>query len=442
MFGPTTVVDAAARGRRRRWTFASTGLGVAAAVVTVAACSATAATGPADPGTSPASPPSAGTSPSSSAPGVTATIASSPNNGANGINPVSPIHVTVSDGTLTGLTMTNQSGERVSGAMADGDGSWHTTEVLGYAKTYTIHAKAVSTTGQPTTRTIVFHTLTPKSRVNASIDRMGLYGLSSGTYGVGIVPMVHFDQPVQNRAKVQSRLSVTTNRTVHGVWSWRDDEDVAYRPKNFWPAHTKVTVTAKVYGLDTGGGVYGASDESVSFTIGRRQITQAYDNAPQVDKVKVYDAHHRLLREMNTSMGKHGGETVDGKYFNFYTLDGTYTVLDHENPAIMSSQSYGLPATAENGYTKLKVPYSTKISVGGIYLHQFNSTIYQQNHGQDVSEGCLNLRTADAVWFYNHSIVGDPVVVHGAKGAPKLQPWDGGYWTEPWSTWTGDSATT
>ena len=167
----------------------------------------------------------------------------------------------------------------------------------------------------------------------------------------------------------------------------------------------------------------------------------ADDNAPKIDKVRIYNAAGQVLRTMNTSMGQHSGETVDGKYINFYTLNGTYTVLDHENPAIMSSQSYGLPANAPNGYGKLSVPFSTKISTDGIYLHEYNSTIYEQNHGEDVSEGCLNLDTADATWFYDHSIAGDPVVVHGAKGAPTIAPWEGGYWSESWATWVKDSAT-
>ena len=52
---------------------------------------------------------------------------------------------------------------------------------------------------------------------------------------------------------------------------------------------------------------------------------------------------------------------------------------------------------------------------------------------QDVSHGCLNLTSPNAQWFYKHSLVGDPVIVHGAKGAPKLQLWQGGDWTMSWS---------
>ena len=85
---------------------------------------------------------------------------------------------------------------------------------------------------------------------------------------------------------------------------------------------------------------------------------------------------------MNTSMGKHGGETVNGKYINFYTIDGTYTVLGHENPASMCSDSYGLPANAPGGYTRENIPWSTKISTDGIYLHELDATEWAQDSGR------------------------------------------------------------
>jgi lipoprotein-anchoring transpeptidase ErfK/SrfK len=303
-------------------------------------------------------------------------------------------------------------------------------------------AHALGSDGTATSRTTTFTTLKPSSVVDASMDRMGGYGLDSGaTYGVAIVPVVYFDSPVHDEAAVQKTLSVQASNPVTGVWSWIDDKDVAYRPASYWPANTKVTVTANVYGVDLGQGSYGASDESAQFTVGRKQTTIADDNAPKaVDKVRVYNAAGTVLRTMNTSMGQHSGETVDGHYINFYTVKGTYTVLEHDNPAIMDSQSYGLPQNDPHGYGKLSVPYSSKISTDGIYLHEFNSTIQDQDSGVDVSEGCLNLRTADAKWFYDHSLIGDPVVVHGAKGAPEIQPSQGGYWSIPWSTWVKGSA--
>src|SRR5581483_4718492 len=144
--------------------------------------------------------------------------------------------------------------------------------------------------------------------------------------------------------------------------------NVHFRPEHFWPSGTKVTVTAKVYGADLGHRLYGQSDVSTSFTIGRKQVTVAYDTAPKsVNKVRVYNAAGHVLRTMNTSMGEHSGEEVDGSWINFYTLDGTYTVLAHEQPARMCSASYGLPANAPGGYPCEDIYNTTKNSTDGIY---------------------------------------------------------------------------
>jgi lipoprotein-anchoring transpeptidase ErfK/SrfK len=267
----------------------------------------------------------------------------------------------------------------------------------------------------------------------------GGYSLTPGaTYGVGIVPVVHFDEQITNRAAAQKALIVTTTPHVDGVWYWADDQNVHFRPKTYWPAGTKVTVTANVYGVEVGPGLYGESDVSTSFVIGAKHVTIAEDNAPKVDTVQTY-FNDKLVHSMNTSMGKHSGETVAGQYISFYTMEGTYTVLEHDNPAIMSSASYGLPANAPGGYAPEPIYYSTKISTDGVYLHELNNTIYAQNNGYDVSHGCLNLSTANAVWFYNHSTIGDIVVVEHT-GGPTITLAEGGDWSVPWSTWVAGSA--
>ncbi len=420
------------RGRRL-----AGGAVIIAAGLALAACTASSGssgTGATGSGTSG----SAG-APSTSAP-ATATLAVDLKSD-HAVNPTTPIKISVAHGTISKVTMVNQAGTHVTGALGAGDHSWHTTEVLGYGKTYTIHATATSADGKAITKTEKITTLEPKRTNSVTMDRMGGYALDGGQkYGVALIPVVHFSSPVHNKPAAQKALHVTASNPVNGVWSWIDGRDVAYRPKGYFPAHTKITVTAKIYGVNVGHGEYGASDESVSYRIGRKQTTIADDNAPQaVDKVRVYNAAGKVLRTMDTSMGQHGGTESGGQYINFYTLNGTYTVLEHDNPAIMNSTSYGL-SVKDGGYGNISVPYSTKISVDGIYLHEYNSTQYDQEHGIDASEGCLNLITPDAVWFYDHSLVGDPVVVHGKKKAPEIQPWQGGYWSIPWSTWTKNSA--
>jgi len=358
------------------------------------------------------------------------------------IDPITPVKVSIANGTLTSVTMLNPEGKHVRGAISDDGTTWQNTEVLGYSKTYRIIAKGEGSDGSAITRRSRFTTLTPNNMTMPYFQRIGGYSLDRGAkYGVGIVPIVHFDEAIPNRARAERSLIVTTTPHVDGSWYWSDDQNVHFRPEHYWPSGTKVQITAKVYGVNLGHGLYGQSDVSTDFTIGRRQVTVAYDTAPKsVNKVRVYNAAGKVIRTMNTSMGEHTGENVNGTWINFYTLDGTYTVLAHEQPANMCSDSYGLPANAPGGYECEAIYNATKISIDGIYLHELTSTIWDQDHGYDVSHGCLNLNTPNSLWYFNHSMIGDPVEIHGAKGAPTLQVWQGGDWTVPWKKWLAGSA--
>jgi len=387
------------------------------------------ASGPAAPSTSP-----------SASPAVITTSAVSEKT----INPTTPVTISIDHGTLTSVVMRNAAGKQVTGTLAADGSSWHNTEDLGYSKTYNITAIGKNAEGVPVTKRSTVHTLTPGNMTAVYLDRTGDYALTNGaTYGVAILPEMYFDEQITTKADklaAEKAITVQTSPHVAGAWAWQDDSRMLWRPKNYWPAGTKVTIKADIYGVKLGNGLYGQADKSVSFTIGRKQVTIAKDIAPSaVNKVRVYNAAGHVIRTMNTSMGEHSGVTVNGQYINFYTLDGTYTVLEHDNPAYMSSDSYGLPSSSPQGYAREPIYWSTKVSVDGIYLHELTSTIWSQDHGQDVSHGCLNLNTANAKWFYNHSLVGDPVQIQGAKGAPKIKVWQGGGWSVPWSAWkTGD----
>jgi lipoprotein-anchoring transpeptidase ErfK/SrfK len=119
-------------------------------------------------------------------------------------------------------------------------------------------------------------------------------------------------------------------------------------------------------------------------------------------------------------------------------MPGTYTVLGHENPATMSSDSYGLPANSPLGYAPEKVPFATKISTDGIYLHELDTTVWAQGNS-NVSHGCLNLNYTNAKWYFDNSRVGDVVKVINS-GGPHIQFWQGGQWDVPWSQWLTHSA--
>ncbi|MGI8761368.1 MAG: L,D-transpeptidase [Jatrophihabitantaceae bacterium] len=428
------VQDARPARARRRLT--TTLVAAAVALVGLSACTT------AGPRTRPPGTPVAHTSAqqatgslSRSPDGAPAAVISTSPASSTPLNPTTPVQVSVANGKLTAVRMVNETGKLVTGTLAANGSSWKTNEDLGYSKTYTVSAVAVNSGGVRTVKTSRFTTLTPANMTMPYLNT--IYGSSltnGGTYGVGMVAVVHFDEHISDRAAAERALKVTTTPQVEGSWYWLDDQNVHWRPRSYYQPGTKVTIAADVYGVEVGQGLYGQSDQSVSFTIGAKHISIADASTHQV---KVY-FNDQLVRTMPTSMGQ--GGYVRGTYgkIALWTMPGIYTVLGHENPATMSSDSYGLPSTSAYGYPPEKVPYSTKISTDGIYLHELDTTVWAQGH-QNVSHGCLNLNRDNAKFYYNTSQVGDVVeVVH--SGGPGITVQQGGDWSVPWSTWTAGSA--
>ena len=370
--------------------------------------------------------PSADATPSFLAPKITLT----PSKGTHDVNPTAPVDVNVAHGKLVSVKMLNSSGEQVTGTMSGNASSWHTTEVLGYSKTYRVTATVEDLAGQKIVRHSRFTTLTPNNMTLPYFN--DIYGSTlqrGATYGVGMVAVVNFDEDIPNKKAAEKALHVTTSPHVDGAWYWTGPHTAHWRPEHFYKPGTKVTIDAQVYGKDFGGGLYGQSDEKTWFRIGAKHISVA--NA-KTHHVKVF-FNDKMVRRMPTSMGQGGVVQGDNGPIYLWTMPGIYTVIGHENPAIMSSDSYGLPSTSQYGYPPEKVYWSTKISTDGIYLHELDTTVWAQGH-ENVSHGCLNLNHDNAKWFYNHSRVGDVVkVVH--SGGPKIQVWQGGDWSVPWSTW-------
>ncbi len=381
-----------------------------------------------------AGPNSSSASQATKAAAAAAVISVDPASASSRISPSRPVSIKIANGKLTTVKMTNPEGRPIKGAMASDGTSWHSTEDLGYGKTYTISAAGQNGDGIAVTKHASVTTVHPDNMTMPYIQ--DIYGTDLGTghtYGVGMIARVHFDESV-NKARAERALKVTTSPSVEGGWYWADDQNVYWRPKTYYAPGTKVTIAANVYGADVGKGLYGQADKSSSFTIGEKHVAVA--NA-KTHHVKVY-FDDKQVRDMPTSMGQ--GGIIQGKWGPIYlwTMPGTYTVINHENPATMSSDSYGLSKNSPYGYAAEKVPYATKISIDGIYLHELDATVWAQGH-QNVSHGCLNLNYSNAKWYYNHSRVGDVVNVV-QSGGPKIRFDQGGQWSVSWADWQKGSA--
>lgn len=394
-----------------------------------AACSQGTTTTATKPAGAVGSAPAAPTTP----PPAPAKLAIAPAAGATGVSPVAPVTVRASGGTLSSVRLVNAAGKVVAGGLSADRAAWRASEVLGYGKTYTLTAVATNAAGAATRKVTTFTTVTPANYTMPSFGALA----SGGTFGVGMPITLHFDEPIPDRAAAERRLQVDTTPGTTGAWHWIDAQNVHWRPKTapgkYWPAGTKVTVSANVYGVDLGNGLYGQADRQVSFTIGRSQIA-VIDNASHTMAVYI---DGKKVRTVPVSMGRGGAVSVNGRTIDFWTRSGPHVVLEKYQVKQMNSESYGLPKDSPLGYDE-KIPLAVRISGAGEFVHAAPWSVADQGR-RNVSHGCVNISPTNAQWFYDTFRYGDIVDVHGT--AKRLSLTDGlGDWTLSWSEWVKGSA--
>lgn len=356
-----------------------------------------------------------------------------PGAGAEDVKPDARVLVAAVSGTLENVTMVNDADREIPGVLTPDAKAWKPTVQLGYGRTYTMTISGHGPGGMPTRQTSSFTTVEPSEQTSVYLNTVGYAPIQDGgTYGVGMVIVAHFDESV-DKAAAERQLRVRTDPPVQGSWYWVDDQTAHWRPQRYYAPGTKVSVEANIYGDELGDDLYGAEDQKVGFVIGDAHVSIADDTTKQVS---VYD-NGKLVRTMPTSMGMGGTETIGGNTLSFWTPPGVYTVIDKANPVIMDSSTFGLPVNSRLGYRET-IPWATKISSDGIYLHQLNSTVWAQGN-TDTSHGCLNLNSDNAQWFYEFSRPGDVVEVRHT-GGPPLKLEQNGDWTLPWSEWMKGSA--
>jgi lipoprotein-anchoring transpeptidase ErfK/SrfK len=364
-----------------------------------------------------------------------AVITINPADGTAGVNPVIPITVISVGGAINAVSLVSSDGAAVPGTLSADSATWTAGETLGYSHTYTLTATATNADGVPATTIANFTTLTPSNQTMPYLNTRSGGALTDGaTYGVGMVIRVRFDENIGDKAAAEKALVVTTTPAVDGAWSWIDARNALWRPQNYYPAGTKVSVNANVFGVQVGDGLFGQSDVGLSFTIGSKHVSIADDNTHQVS-VYFDDV---LQRTMPTSMGQGGYVAGDkGQQISLYTPSGIYTVLGQANPVLMDSSTFGLPVDSPKGY-KEYIAWATQISTDGIYLHELETTVWAQGN-TDTSHGCLNLNHDNASWFYANAVVGDVVQIQNTGGAPLAQ-WQNGDWSVAWTDWLANSA--
>ena len=344
--------------------------------------------------------------------------------GSADVSPVVPLEITVTDGELDDATLVDGAGTAVPGTVVAQDGAdsavWTPEDPLAYGTQYTLTASAVNEDDEEVTASSTFTTVTPGTLSTPSIGP-----LDGQTVGVGMPIRVYFDDPVADKAAVESHLQVTSSTPTDGVWSWLGDAEVHFRPSTYWPADTEVTLDANLYGVDFGEGVWGEKNRSVSFSIGARHVSVADAATHTID---VYDGD-QLVQSYPMSAGGP----------DFPSRNGAHVVTELNRDRVMDSSTYGVPVDSPNGY-RTPVEYAVRLSNNGEFVHAAPWSVAQQGNS-NVSHGCINLSTERAAWFYNFSQPGDVVEIKNSIG-PTLSAADGDIydWAIPWDQWQAGSA--
>jgi hypothetical protein len=263
------------------------------------------------------------------------TISSVPTPRATGVSPTTPIVVKTTAGTLVNLSVTNPAGRLISGDYSGDKATWTSSEPLAYDRTYSIDAVAATTTGTRSALNTQFTTVKPSQTVFPSF----FPNPKLTTVGIGQPMVVIFDKVPVNRATAEKTLTVTTVPTVKGSWYWWDSRTLHYRPQSYWAPGTKITVSAKVYGVNFGGGMYGAIDRTLNVTVGPAKIAKIDD---ATKKMQVY-IDNKLVRTVPVSLGRNQTLDVNGKKISLVTPSGIYVAQEKHAMKQMSSATYGLP---------------------------------------------------------------------------------------------------
>lgn len=355
-----------------------------------------------------------------------AKIVISAKNGSTGAS-INSTGVQVSDGTLTDVKMTVAgTGQTVPGSISANGGSWKPKEQLERGTKYEISATAKDEDGKASAANSTFTTVTPQNSF------IGTYTPDDGTtVGVGMPVSFNFDKVISDKKAVQSHITVTSSSGQQVVGHWFGSQRLDFRPEEYWKTGSKVTMKIDLDGVQGANGVYGVQKKSVTFTIGRSQVSTVDVNTQTMKVVR----DGKTIKSVPISAGSS----------EFTTYNGQMVISEKYKKIRMDSRTVALA----NAYDIPDVPDAMRLTQSGTFIHGN----YWYNKGnppfgrQGTSHGCVGLQdvkggqgATPAKWFYDNSILGDVVIV---KNSPdKTVSPDNGLngWNMAWNEWVAGSS--
>ncbi|MGA8850496.1 MAG: Ig-like domain-containing protein [Aeromicrobium sp.] len=330
------------------------------------------------------------------------------------------VSVTAEHGKIRQAVLRSAKGEdEVSGSVTGS--RWVATERLEPSTTYELRVTGAGNDGREDTFASTFST---QSLTLAQQTYPAVAPLDGETVGVGMPVIVTFDVPVKNRALFERNMYVTSSADVEGSWSWFSDREAHYRPKEYWPAKTKVTVSLKLNGLPAGNGIFGQQDQDIDFRIGRKAVS-VVNVAKKRLTFTVDDKKRRTIPVSN-------GDSTHR------TRKGTKIIMEKFSSVDMDAATTGVDSDDPGYYNMTDVRWAMRVTNSGEFLHA--APWSAASHGRaNVSHGCTGMSTADAGWLYQQSRRGDVVeYTNSSRGLEDRNGWTD--WNDSWESWTKRSA--
>ena len=239
--------------------------------------------------------------------------------------------------------------------------------------------------GLPTPPALTFPVIAPQ-RPTPEYGSVGVYPTNGEVVGVAQPIMFRFDRSITDRARAEQTIGVRTAPPVAGKYYWINDREVRWRPLEFWPGNTSITVWA------------GGANQS-TFRTGDA-VVSTYDDATHTITTT---RNGQVLRTMKASAGRDRYPTYNGVFYNGW----------RSREVRMDSSTWGLARDA-GGYD-VTVANGVRLSYDGIFVHSAPWSVADQGV-RNVSHGCINISPEDAQWYYDNTRNGDPFIVRGTVG--------------------------
>ena len=337
-----------------------------------------------------------------------------PADGATGVAPDAGIQVVATSGTLSDVTVSWSDRELVGELSADRT-RWTAGQMMAFATLYTVTVAAVDDQGAVTNSVTTFTTVRPRTKLHTAV-----VPLDGEMVGVGLPIQVAFTAPVMDREAVQRGLAVQSSPAVTGAWRWISDDKVRYRPREYWPPGTKVTLRIRLRGVSAGAGVYGDEQRTVSFTVGRSVVSVV--DARRLRMEVFIDG--QVARTIPVTTGKRGWET----------RNGVKVTLEKHPLKVMDGATLGIPVDSPE-YYRLPVRWAVRMTWSGEFVHGAEWSTADQGRAR-VSHGCVGMNLRDAKWFFAQTRRGDVIEVVNSPTSRSMELDNGfGDWNLSWEQW-------